>query len=81
MIAPASDIITVMGSKASEAITTAQHFVDEFNTSYESKHFAFEEQFWGTKMALSDLTFSAEKLSKTKKEMYVRKRHSSLRLG
>jgi hypothetical protein len=33
---------------------------------------AFEQQFWGTKMALSDsedLVFSAENLSKTKTEM------------
>jgi len=61
-----------MGSEAAKAIVLAQAFVDEFNKSYESKHFAFERQFWGTKMALADkadLTFSAENLSKTKTEM------------
>mmetsp|Transcript_126730 Transcript_126730/g.354830 ORF Transcript_126730/g.354830 Transcript_126730/m.354830 type:complete len:654 (+) Transcript_126730:105-2066(+) len=72
LIAATSDITTVMGSEAAKAISTAQAFVDEFNRSYESKHFSFEQQFWGTKMALSDtgeLAFSAENLSKTKKEM------------
>jgi hypothetical protein len=81
LIAATSDITTVralsiMGSEAAKAISTAQAFVDAFNKSYESKHFSFEQQFWGTKMALSDtgdLTFSAENLSKTKKEMYVEK--------
>lgn len=61
-----------MGSDASNAIATAQEFVDAFNKDYELKHFKFEEQFWGTKMALSsndDLVFSSENLSKTKKEM------------
>jgi hypothetical protein len=61
-----------MGSEAAKAISTAQAFVDEFNKSYEAKHFSFEQQFWGTKMALSDtsdVTFSAENLSKTKTEM------------
>lgn len=78
LIAATSDIssgMTVsMGSEAAKAILTAQAFVDEFNKSYESKHFSFEQQFWGTKMALSDkgdLAFSAENLSKTKTEMYV----------
>lgn len=74
LIAAISDITTVMGSEAAKAISTAQAFVDEFNRSYESKHFSFEQQFWGTKMALSDtgeLAFSAENLSKTKKEMYA----------
>jgi hypothetical protein len=49
-----------------------QAFVDKFNGSYEAKDLAFEQQFWGTKMVLSDsreLVFSAENLSKTKTEM------------
>jgi hypothetical protein len=61
-----------MGSEADKAIADAQAFVDEFNSSYESRHLAFEQQFWGNKMALSntaELTFSAENLSKTKTEM------------
>ena len=47
-------------------------FVNEFNKNYEQKHLAFETQFWGTKMALSDtddVKFNAENLSQTKKEM------------
>lgn len=52
----------------------AQAFVDAFNADYEVKHEAFEKQFWGTKMALSDnaangIVYSAENLSKTKQEM------------
>lgn len=63
------------GNKQPEAaalISKAQSFVDNFNGTYEAKHYAFEQQFWGTKMALSDtpdLKFSAENLSKTKAEM------------
>jgi len=37
-----------------------------------NRHYAFEEQFWGTKMALAsrdEVTFSSEELSRTKKEM------------
>ena len=48
--------------------------MNEFNEQYEQKHLAFETQFWGTKMALSDtddIKFNAENLSQTKKEMYV----------
>lgn len=60
------------GSEAAISIFTAQQFVDKFNSEYETKHLKFEEQFWGTKMNLSgseELVFSAENLSKTKKEM------------
>jgi oligoendopeptidase F len=46
----------------------ARSFVDSFNVEYESKHRAFEEQFWGTKMALSG-NFSSELLSSTKASM------------
>ncbi|VEU43068.1 unnamed protein product [Pseudo-nitzschia multistriata] len=50
----------------------AQAFVDNFNRSYEEKHVAFENQFWGTKMALSsteESPYSTELLTKTKAEM------------
>jgi oligoendopeptidase F len=50
----------------------AMAFVNAFNEMYEVKHEAFERQFWGTKMALSDtedVVYSAENLSQTKKEM------------
>jgi Angiotensin-converting enzyme len=51
------------------ALAEARAFVDTFNSSYEVVHEAFENQFWGTKMALQDPVFSAENLSRTKKEM------------
>jgi len=50
----------------------AQAFCDAFNADYEVKHEAFERQFWGTKMALSntsDTIYSADNLTNTKKEM------------
>ena len=50
----------------------AQAFVNAFNEMYEVKHEAFERQFWGTKIALSDtenVVYSADNLSQTKKEM------------
>lgn len=46
-----------------------QAFVDNFNQDYAAKHEAFEDQFWGTKMALSHPSFSSENLALTKKEM------------
>lgn len=54
------------------AITAAQTFVDNFNKSYAEKHEMFENQFWGTKMALSSTEstpYSTDLLSRTKKEM------------
>lgn len=51
---------------------STQAFVDKFNESYAEKHKAFENQFWGTKMALksTDATpYSTDLLSSTKKEM------------
>jgi hypothetical protein len=72
-------------------VATAQAFVDGFNADYEAKHFFFEKQFWGTKMALSntsDTEYSAENLTKTKTEMEnllsdpaVRKQAETLREG
>ncbi len=55
-------------TSTTDTVSVAKAFVDKFNATYESKHLAFEEQFWGTKMALSDPKFSAANLSKTKKE-------------
>lgn len=52
------------------AITNAQAFVNEYNEAYAKAHQLFEEQFWGTKMALKDSgTYSVELLSKTKADM------------
>lgn len=59
-------------SPQSDAVSKAQDFVDNFNQSYAEKHTLFENQFWGTKMALSSTEatpYSTELLSKTKKEM------------
>ena len=50
----------------------AQSFVDDFNLRYAAKHEAFENQFWGTKMALASTAktpYSTDLLSRTKKEM------------
>ncbi|GAX18449.1 hypothetical protein FisN_2Lh103 [Fistulifera solaris] len=47
----------------------AREFVDQFNADYETRHRAFEEQFWGTKMNLQDARYSAEELTRTKTEM------------
>lgn len=73
----------------SSLVNQAQTFVNSFNAEYEVKHEAFETQFWGTKMALSntaDTTYSAENLTLMKKEMEdllsdaeIRKKAESLR--
>ncbi len=52
-----------------QTTTKAQIFVDKFNESYAEKHEVFENQFWGTKMALSNGVYSTALLSKSKKEM------------
>jgi oligoendopeptidase F len=57
---------------SAEILSVSQAFVNKFNEDYSKKHYAFEEQFWGTKMALNSregLTFSSQELSRTKKEM------------
>ena len=46
----------------------ARAFVDSFNHMYASRHYLFEEQFWGTKMALKG-DFTAENLASTKKQL------------
>jgi hypothetical protein len=53
-------------------LALSKNFVNNFNASYEEKHLAFERQFWGTKMALSntdDVVYSSDNLTKTKTEM------------
>jgi arsenate reductase-like glutaredoxin family protein len=50
------------------AVSEAKAFVDEFNVLFEEKSKAFEECFWGVKMGLSDHKFTAENLSRSKKE-------------
>jgi len=59
-------------SSPPDVSAAAQAFVNRFNEEYAAKHHAFEEQFWGTKMALADrgdVQFNADNLSSTKKEM------------
>ena len=49
-----------------------QAFVNKVNEDYSKKHFEFEKQFWGTKMALKstdETPYSTDLLSSTKKEM------------
>lgn len=50
-------------------VEEAQVFVNQFNHDYALKHEAFENQFWGTKMALSDPCYSPDELTRTKKEL------------
>jgi len=78
LLTATTTISIIMGSDANQlsdtgsVLSKAQTFVDDFNEAYEKKHYAFEQQFWGTKMALSDgveLKFSADNLSRTKAEM------------
>ncbi|KAJ1484191.1 hypothetical protein T484DRAFT_1894807 [Baffinella frigidus] len=72
------------GAMATSASTCApdekvQSFINTVNTGYESVHKRFEEQFWGTKMALPGGTklsdgvavaeFSVKELTRTKQEM------------
>ena len=47
----------------------AASFINSVNTDYEALHKSFEEQFWGTKMALSDERYSVPELTRTKGEM------------
>ena len=39
------------------------------NVQYESLHRSFEQQFWGTKMALASEEYSTAELGRTKQEM------------
>jgi len=49
--------------------TPPSSFIEEVNTQYEGLHRAFEEQFWGTKMALKDGSYTVDALTKAKGEM------------
>ena len=49
-------------------VSDPQTFIDSYNAEYEKLHFAFEEQFWGTKMALSG-DYNTELLTSTKSAM------------
>ena len=40
--------------------------IDRVNAAYDPLHTAFEEQFWGTKMNLSDPKYTSANLTKTK---------------
>jgi oligoendopeptidase F len=61
---------TVIARRSSSAATMgAASFINSVNTDYEALHKSFEEQFWGTKMALSDERYSVRELTRTKGEM------------
>eukprot|EP00400_MALV-I_sp_L67-5_P001204 gene1203-727_t len=45
-----------------------QAFIDAYNAEYEKVHVAYEDQFWGTKMALSG-DYSTDLLTSTKASM------------
>ena len=47
----------------------ASTFITDINTEYEKLHRAFEEQVWGTKMALGGAEYSTSELTRTKGEM------------
>jgi len=47
----------------------ARLFVNAVNSDYEELHRAFEMQFWGTKMALGDASYSVMELTRTKGAM------------
>jgi hypothetical protein len=75
--APSRVLSTLTDAASASSTTTtcsattqqAQSFIDQVNTEYEGLHRSFEMQFWGTKMALSDPSYSVENLTKTKQEM------------
>eukprot|EP00814_Leptocylindrus_danicus_P016230 CAMPEP_0116021066 /NCGR_PEP_ID=MMETSP0321-20121206/10165_1 /TAXON_ID=163516 /ORGANISM="Leptocylindrus danicus var. danicus, Strain B650" /LENGTH=633 /DNA_ID=CAMNT_0003491865 /DNA_START=38 /DNA_END=1939 /DNA_ORIENTATION=+ len=56
-------------SSLSTTADAAQNFVNSFNVLYAEKHKAFEEQFWGTKMNLSEGEYSTDLLASTKSDM------------
>jgi oligoendopeptidase F len=60
---------TLTSTAAAYRATSARAFVNAFNTAYATKHMAFEEQFWGTKMALASDSYSTTQLASTKKEL------------
>merc|ERR1740130_676781 len=49
--------------------SNAGAFINDVNTQYEKLHLSFEEQFWGTKMALKGEQYSVDELTRTKTEM------------
>ena len=60
----------LIARRSSSAVTMgAASFINSVNTDYEALHKSFEEQFWGTKMALSDERYSVPELTRTKGEM------------
>jgi len=59
-------------AKPKISTSAAKEFVKRFNEAYATKHEEFENQFWGTKMALAStksVTYSSDNLFQTKKDM------------
>jgi len=50
-------------------MVAAPEFINDVNLQYEKLHRSFEEQFWGTKMALGGSEYSVAELTRTKAEM------------
>ena len=63
------DGTTTKKQKLDATTQEIQTFIDETNAEYERVHVLFEEQFWGTKMALQAGTYSTALLSATKEAM------------
>ena len=63
------DGTTTKKQKLDATTQEIQKFIDETNAEYERVHVLFEEQFWGTKMALKEGNYSTALLSATKEAM------------
>ena len=63
------DGTTTKKQKLDATTQEIQKFIDETNAEYERVHVLFEEQFWGTKMALKEGNYSTALLSSTKEAM------------
>eukprot|EP00931_Biecheleriopsis_adriatica_P004309 TRINITY_DN106001_c0_g1_i1.p1 TRINITY_DN106001_c0_g1~~TRINITY_DN106001_c0_g1_i1.p1 ORF type:complete len:701 (+),score=160.91 TRINITY_DN106001_c0_g1_i1:23-2104(+) len=61
--------VLVVKACSAESSAALQAFIDDVNEEYEQVHSRFEEQFWGTKMALREGDFSVDALTRTKGEM------------
>jgi len=66
---PSLAAATQLSRLSSTSTMGAASFISSINTEYEALHKSFEEQFWGTKMALSDEKYSVDALTRTKGEM------------
>jgi len=61
--------LRLFGAMAGGEASALQTFINAVNDGYERVHVDFEDQFWGTKMALKDTKFATDALSDTKGKM------------